>query len=200
MELFLEALRRVYLPSSRRSLLAFRRSPCPRKASVLVPFLVGERGLELLFTLRASGLWRHGGQLSFPGGRMERGESPLECALREAFEEVGMVPEAVAFLGYMRPHRTYTSGYLVLPVLARVDSSVQGSFRPNPLEVSRLLPFPLRELLRLEPSIRPFRSGDEVGFFPEYDLGGFRLWGATARIVFDLLYRAKRRGMDRWAW
>jgi len=198
LEPFLEALRRVYLLSSGRSLTAFRRSPSPRKAAVLVPFLPRDGSLDLLFTLRAQGLGLHGGQLSFPGGRLERGESPLGCALRESEEEIGLRPEAVSFLGYMRPHRTYVSGYLVLPVLARVEVSSQGSFELNPSEVSRLVLFPLGRLLELEPRIKPFRFGEELGFYPEYSLDGLRLWGATARMVYELCARARRRGMDRW--
>ncbi|HFE45701.1 MAG TPA: CoA pyrophosphatase [Nannocystis exedens] len=168
--------------------------PTPlRFAAVLAPLLPAIDALEgprLLLIERAQSLRKHAGQLALPGGKPEPGDNDLlDTALREAEEEVGLHREGVAVLGRLAPVPT-PSGYMIIPYVARVlDDWAPGPVDQN--EVAATLTPSLR--LLSDPNGYVFRgSADWRGQY--YELHEFTihnppLWGATARIVFDLLRR-----------
>jgi 8-oxo-dGTP pyrophosphatase MutT (NUDIX family) len=156
-----------------------------RRSAVLVPLSVDAHGaLHALFTRRVATLKAHAGQVSFPGGGIGEGETPIEAALREAEEEVGLSPASVEVLGLLHDVETST-GFVLTPIVARVPHD-DSTLLPNPGEVARAFRAPLAELAtRLE--LRAMeRAGKrlQVPFFP---FDGELIWGATGRVVLDLL-------------
>lgn len=161
-------------------------APGSRPASVLVPFY--EQGGEawLLFLKRREGQYAHAGQVAFPGGKREPGESALACALREAREEVGLDPKDAQVLGELDDFDTVVSRFHVRPVVAVVPSTYP--FRPDPREVERLIHIPLARLL--DPSI--FRAEEREAHGRKwpvyyYTAGPDVVWGVTAGMLTPLL-------------
>ena len=159
-------------------------------AAVLVPIIM-EPDPRILLTRRADHLRSHGGQVSFPGGRIDPEDaSPEAAALREAWEEVALDPAAVEVIGRLPQHETGT-GFLVTPVVGLVAPGV--ALRPAATEVAALLSLPLG--LLLDPS-QPTRSrvklkgGDwrDVWVWPHDD---HHIWGATAAILVSLARRLR---------
>jgi 8-oxo-dGTP pyrophosphatase MutT (NUDIX family) len=161
----------------------------PRPAAVLIPLLWENDGWQLLFTRRNADLPEHSGQVAFPGGRADPGDtSPEQTALREAEEEIGIDPEDVRILGRLHDYLTITN-YRVTPVVGVIPW-------PYPLrlaneEVSRAFTIPLdwladpanhEERQRRLPSPH---SPVFVIYFEPYD--GEVLWGASARFTLALL-------------
>ncbi|MCJ2036565.1 CoA pyrophosphatase [Methylobacterium sp. J-068] len=156
-----------------------------RRAAVLVPVVPRGDGLRVLFTVRASHLRDHSGQIAFPGGKIDPGDAtPAEAALREAQEEVGLMAESIRVLGYLDPYLSAT-GFLVLPVLGLVDPAARLSV--NPQEVAATFEAPLIHLLdrserRIEQAV--WRGRQRRYYAITY--GEFRIWGVTAGIVNNL--------------
>src|SRR3546814_9970298 len=117
----------------------------PRPAAVLVP-LVGRGGsVQVVLTRRTDALRHHGGQVSFPGGGIEsRDNGPLAAALREAHEEIGLVPAAVSPLGFLDPFLT-VSAFHVFPLVARIDP--EAAFPAVPGQAAEAYELPLDFLL-----------------------------------------------------
>ncbi len=165
-----------------------------RLAAVLCPVLRAGDGDRVLLVARPHGLTQHGGQLAFPGGMRDGEETPLETALRECREEIGVPAAAIAVLGGLPP-RESSSGILVHCVVARVEPV---PFAPDPREVDRVLTVPLAELhdesrwhQRLPP---PGATGRQPRLSPHFAFGDELLWGLTARFVRDLLDRLRAPG------
>jgi 8-oxo-dGTP pyrophosphatase MutT (NUDIX family) len=159
-----------------------------RAAAVLLPIVV-EPGVpeRLLFTLRHDGLSTHAGQISFPGGKREADDvDAAACAVRETREELGIEPAAVEVLGQLDDVPTPT-GFLITPVVASVRGPLH--LTPSAGEVAEVLDVRLDELARPEThradGTRELRG--IVYVMHEYHLGGHRIWGATARMVHELL-------------
>lgn len=165
-----------------RELLERRRSP----AAVLLGLIERPAGLTLLFTERSPDLKDHPGQVSFPGGRIEKGDDgPVAAAIREAEEEVGLARRLVTVAGCLDDLLTVT-GFLVTPVVAFVDSA----YRPmaDGREVAEVFEVPLKYLLD-ERNIRSThreRLGTRIRVY-EIDYEGHRIWGATASILVQFL-------------
>jgi 8-oxo-dGTP pyrophosphatase MutT (NUDIX family) len=152
-----------------------------RLASVLVPIL--DPG-SILFTKRTEGLPRHPGEISFPGGiRHEDDAAPVNTALRETEEELGIAPDAVEILGALPPVHTFVSGILIVPFVGLLKDPV---LRPNPGEIAEVLSYPLEALVAAESEVEwQLEGGIYRGH--AYDMGTHTIWGATARILHNLL-------------
>jgi len=168
---------------SRRYLHLVPENPTP--AAVLVPIV--DRGTELsvLLTERAPGLRLHAGQISFPGGRLEPlDRGPVEAALRETHEEIGLAPEQVEVLGLL-PDHLIISGYRVTPVVGFV--TLDAPLTLDPSEVARVFEIPLAFVLdtgNLRLRERPI--GADVVEVYDIPYGGRNIWGATAGMLITL--------------
>ncbi len=140
----------------------------------------------LVLTERRHDLRRHAGEVSFPGGRADPGESAVECALREAHEEIGLDPEVVEVVGALPPTSTVVTSYRVIPVVAKIPAGRAHVL--SPLEVERVIELRLDELrdgFGMRRLIRrgvPFRT-------PTFEVDDVFVWGATARMLQVLLER-----------
>ncbi len=153
------------------------------EAAVLVP-LVAWPEPTVLLTLRAATLASHAGQVSFPGGRMEPGETPEEAALREAEEEVGLDRALPQVLGRLPPILTGT-GYLVTPVVALLAPPL--ALRHDPAEVAEPFEYSLAQLL--DPMAPQRRSQEFRGRMREFWVWPHErhyIWGATASMLVTL--------------
>jgi 8-oxo-dGTP pyrophosphatase MutT (NUDIX family) len=163
-----------------------------RDSAVLVAAFEEDGEARLVLTRRADTLRRHRGEVAFPGGRLEPGESPLAAALREAHEEVGLDPRAVSPLGWLSPIVTFASGSIIRPYVATLKG--RPTLRAQPEEVERCFDVAIRELLddrvfHEERWRRPSpRAGSSDGTFPIFffEVAGETIWGATARILTEL--------------
>lgn len=158
-----------------------------RRAAVLAALRPGEDGDDLLLVVRPLTMPNHPGQIAFPGGMAMPGETPLDTALREAHEEVGLPAHAVLPLGTLPP-RCSSSQIHVHCVVARIAAV---PLRHDPREVEALLTVPLRQLRDetrwSERTPPPDARGRQPPTSPHYALGERWLWGLTARFVRDLL-------------
>jgi 8-oxo-dGTP pyrophosphatase MutT (NUDIX family) len=159
------------------------------EAAVLLPLYGCPDDPGLVFTERRADLRRHAGEISFPGGRRDDGDPDLATtALREAEEEIGLDPAAVELGEALPPTKTFATGYLVHPFVGRIDHPRELRLRPNPAEVETILTFSL-DLLREGYAMRRLvRHGVPI-HTPTYEVEGHLIWGATARILSDLLDR-----------
>lgn len=155
----------------------------PRAAAVLIG--VTERPEPtVILTQRTAALRAHAGQIAFPGGRIEEGEGPVEAALREAREEIGLDPETVAPVAFLDAYRT-TTGYRVVPVLATVRPPV--SYVPDPAEVDEVFEVPLAFVM--DPANHRTDSREWKGMMRRYHaipFGPHYIWGVTAGILKNL--------------
>jgi 8-oxo-dGTP pyrophosphatase MutT (NUDIX family) len=159
-------------------------------AGVLVP-LVETPGPSLLFTLRSDLVLHHKGEISFPGG-VRHGEDPdlVTTALRETEEELGISPSAVEVLGTLPPVHTMVSGYVIVPFVGRLAEL--PPLTPSPIEVAEVLQFDLGRLAKVE---REVVSGTGRSWHA-YELDGALVWGATGRVLHQLLEVLRAEG---WA-
>lgn len=157
-----------------------------REAAVLVPLTVRAGVPVVIVTRRPDTLRRHAGQISFPGGvRDPQDMTPLHTALRELEEEVGVRSEQVQILGMLDEIPTITE-FRVVPFVGRVEP--ETVFHPNPAEIAEVIEVPLSALLepaRQRVEKRFIRGAERDIYFFEY--AGHTIWGATARIVRNLL-------------
>lgn len=162
--------------------------PNYRKAAVLVALTL-EQNPCVLLTVRSSTLSTHAGQISFPGGRLETGETVLEAALREAWEEVGLRSSEVTVLGLLDD--TFTpAGFQVTPILALIpaDSTLELNS-----EVQQILWVPLEDLRNLQVErlerVGPDGKRHNIYRYLWTDSSGLEhdIWGMTARVLYGLL-------------
>ncbi len=153
-------------------------------AAVLVPIVAHPDEPSVLLTLRSPRLSSHAGQVSFPGGRMDAGETPEAAAVREAAEEVGLDPRLPELIGRLPEHLTGT-GYRVTPVVALLLPPLALS--PNPDEVAEAFELPLSTVL--DPAAPERRSAEFRGRRREFWVWPHErhyIWGATAAILVNL--------------
>ncbi|WP_325199296.1 NUDIX hydrolase [Oscillibacter sp.] len=177
-----------------------------RSYAVLCPLIEGEGGLRLLFEVRSS-LVSQGGEVCFPGGRMESGETPQDCALRETEEELSIPRREVTLLGtpdFICNQRDF----LLRPVLGLVSPAGLRSLRPSPAEVAEVFTVPLAFFRETAPDLRRYELVPQVPEdFPYGPVGiprnypwshgrvevpiwryeGHVIWGMTARLVREII-------------
>jgi 8-oxo-dGTP pyrophosphatase MutT (NUDIX family) len=157
-----------------------------REAAVLVPLVVEPDATRLVFTLRPDSLPTHAGQISFPGGKRDPDDCDAEaCALREAREELGIDTGPADVLGLLDDVPTPT-GFMITPVVARLPGPLLLS--PSEIEVAEVFTPSLDELARPE---RHAMKGRVTFLGVEYEMHEYqwnqhRIWGATARMVYQL--------------
>ena len=164
------------------------RSIRPSSASVLIPITAREGEAHVILTRRTTTVKHHAGQISFPGGRMEEQDrEPEATALREAQEEIGLDPANVEILGSGPLHETAT-GFLIAPIVGRVISDFQPVLQEE--EVAEVFDVPLRFLTELDNyRIESREWSGTRRYFYVIDFRSYRIWGATARILFGLAER-----------
>jgi 8-oxo-dGTP pyrophosphatase MutT (NUDIX family) len=156
-------------------------------SAVLVPlFCDGAGDLHAVFTKRREDLKRHAGEISFPGGRRDAGETLVQTALREAHEEVGLPAEAVEIVGALAPVGTFVTNYRIYPFVGLIEHGFEWIVQET--EVAQVLEFRVEDLLAGHSLKRLVRRG--MAFKTDvYEVGGHMVWGATARILGDFLFR-----------
>ncbi|MEZ5532444.1 MAG: CoA pyrophosphatase [Steroidobacteraceae bacterium] len=166
----------------------------PIPAAVLVPLIDHAQGLTVLLTQRAERLKNHAGQISFPGGRIEASDrSPLDAALREAHEEIGLDAGRVHPIGYLPDHLIIT-GYRVTPVVAFVDPGF--ALRLDEGEVTEAFEVPLAHVFDIHNHVpRARRIGDREVRLYDIPWEHRHIWGATAGMLITL-YDVVTGGLD----
>ena len=156
-------------------------------AAVLVPLYLERDRLHAVFTKRRDDLRRHAGEISFPGGRYDEGERDLiATALREAHEEIGLPAEAVDLVGALTPTPTIATGYAIYPFVGMIEAGL--TWKLSAREVAEVLELPLSDVSAGYKRQRLIRRGIPI-LTDTYVVGDHLIWGATARILGDLLER-----------
>ena len=156
------------------------------QGAVLILLYPRDGETHTVFILRPQTVVHHKGQIAFPGGQIEDGETPAEAAVREAREEIGVDPDRVRILGGLTPLYIVPSRYCIHPFVAVTD--VTPTFLAQPGEVDEIIEAPLAE----------FRAGrnrrTETWTFdlgprrvPYYAVGAHKIWGATAMVLSEFL-------------
>jgi 8-oxo-dGTP pyrophosphatase MutT (NUDIX family) len=165
--------------------------PGLRDAAVLVPIVVHEAGASMILTRRSATLRKHTGQVAFPGGAIDPEDAgPVDAALREAEEEIGLPRALPEPLGVMPDYIT-GSGYRIRPVVALVPPGI--AMTPNPDEVEEAFEVPFAHLMDPANHVRSSREwmGGER-FYYEMPFHGHHIWGVTAGIIrafYERVYR-----------
>ncbi|HEX2455062.1 MAG TPA: CoA pyrophosphatase [Vicinamibacterales bacterium] len=157
-----------------------------RRAAVLVLLYPLDNDVAVPLTVRASGLARHAGQISLPGGAADEGETLAQAALRETSEEIGVDPATVRVLGELTPVHVLVSGFTLHPVVGVTDE--RPAFIAAPGEVDEIVEVPvadLRDASRIRRGTR-VREGVAVEY-PYFDLRGHQVWGATAMVLGEFI-------------
>ncbi len=159
----------------------------PKPAAVLVPIITRPQGLSVLLTQRTETLSNHAGQIAFPGGRIDQGETAVAAALREAREEVSLASEYVEPLGFLDGYLTVT-GYVVKPVVALVSEGHTVSRQQS--EVADVFEVPFDFLMdkgNLRIDSRDFKGVQRRYYV--FPFGERYIWGATAGMIKSLYDR-----------
>ncbi len=159
-----------------------------RQAAVLIPLFRYKDEYKILFTKRTNRVEDHKGQISFPGGSVdEEDDSFEETALREAYEEVGLLRKDVKVLGRTDDSLTVASNFIIHPIVGFVPYPYP--FKINPLEVKRLIEVPFKvfaeDYLNHKDSVGEYEGGQYEGTV--YSYRGDVIWGASARIMENFL-------------
>jgi 8-oxo-dGTP pyrophosphatase MutT (NUDIX family) len=164
-----------------------------KPAAVLCPIVMHPDGETMLLTRRSETLRKHTGQIAFPGGRCDPGETHVEAALREAEEEIGLARDFVEVAGRLTPYETVT-GYVVTPIVGFVTPGF--SLTLNPHEVAEAFEVPFSFLMDETNHLRQYREpmgGGQKRYFYAMPFEDYYIWGATAGMLrgfHDRLARA----------
>ena len=154
-------------------------------AAVLIPLILREEGITMLFTQRATNLSNHPGQISFPGGQVEpTDDAPKETALRETEEEVGIHRRHIKIIGQLANYWTRT-GFSVTPIVGLITPPFDITL--NPQEVDQIFEAPLKFLMDPNNHKRHSRMYKKsMRHFYAITYKDFYIWGATAGMLIDL--------------
>jgi 8-oxo-dGTP pyrophosphatase MutT (NUDIX family) len=160
-----------------------------RPSAVLVGLFESQHGVEAILTRRSQELSNHRGEISFPGGRIEKDESVVDAALRETQEEIGLPPSDARIVGELNSMSTHVSNSHIVPIVASYSSP--PNLQTTNSEVDRVFSVPLLELTRSD----TFNQEHWVFSDREFQINFFYLddetiWGATARILFQVMMLA----------
>ena len=160
-----------------------------RPSAVLVGLFESSSGVEAILTRRSQNLTNHRGEISFPGGRLDAGESVLQAALRETQEEIGLNPEDVEFVGELNSMATVVSNSHIVPIVGRYRTRPKLNAVND--EVDRVFSVPLSELVRTDTYSQEHWIFDDREFqINFFYLDDETIWGATARILFQVMMLA----------
>jgi 8-oxo-dGTP pyrophosphatase MutT (NUDIX family) len=158
-------------------------------AAVLVPLYEHHGDIHAVFTRRREDLRRHAGEISFPGGRQDTPEEDLRVtATREACEEIGLPPDEVEIIGALQPTSTMVTGYSIYPFVGVISAGRRWELSPQ--EVAEVLELSFGDLRAGHARQRLLRRGLPIRT-DTYTVDGNLIWGATARILSDLLERVR---------
>jgi 8-oxo-dGTP pyrophosphatase MutT (NUDIX family) len=188
---FARATRRLHAPSARPEGLAGDHVLNPdlalgdipyREAAVLIPVVAREPAASIILTQRTGHLSSHAGQIAFPGGKIEPGDTDaVAAAIRETGEEIGLDRDAITIVGQLDPYLSRT-GYRIVPVLARVEPAYRLVLNVN--EVAEAFEVPLPFLMTPANHQRATRTFDgRERYFYEMPFGERYIWGVTAGII-----------------
>jgi len=155
------------------------------EASVLIPILTFKKDLEILLTKRSNNLKNHPGQIAFPGGKKDQiDSSPIETALRETQEEVGLNPKNVEIIASLPSHKTAT-GFVIKPYLGLINQPFSETLRQG--EVDEIFTVPYEYILNEKNfSIHTRKWNGSQRSYYVVPYGPYYIWGATARILLNL--------------
>jgi len=153
-------------------------------AAVLVPLYWDGGEPVAVFTERHADLRKHAGEISFPGGRQDPGETLAHTALREAYEEIGLHPDDVRVLGALPPLGTFSSNFRIHPYVGVLPGRQEWALSER--EVAQVLEYRLTDLAAAHTSERLWSKGVPVRT-STFRMGDQLIWGATARILHDFL-------------
>jgi len=160
-----------------------------RPSAVLVGLFESSSGVEAILTRRSQNLTNHRGEISFPGGRLDAGESVLQAALRETQEEIGLSPEDVEVVGELNSMATVVSNSHIVPIVGRYRTPPKLHAVND--EVDRVFSVPLSELVRTDTYSQEHWIFDDREFqINFFYLDDETIWGATARILFQVMMLA----------
>jgi 8-oxo-dGTP pyrophosphatase MutT (NUDIX family) len=155
-----------------------------RPAGVLIVLYPHPGALHFLLTRRTEDVEKHKGQISLPGGAQEGGESLLDTALRETFEEVGVVVDPASVIGQLSPLFIPPSHFLITPYVAVLPE--RPPFVPMAREVAELIEVPVASLL--DPTVvrqETWTLRDMEVEVPFFQIGPYKVWGATAMVLSE---------------
>jgi len=184
-----------------------------KRYAVLCPLVEKPDGLHILLEVRAAGL-KQAGEVCFPGGRAEHGESPEDCALRETFEELSVPPAEIEVIG-KTDFLCQPGVSLLQPVIGLLSPAGFAAVRPSETEVAEVFTVPLDFFLTTPPALhsyelraqvpedfpygdvgisRDYRWSGGRAEVPVWHYGGHVIWGLTARILLDIVRRLNADG------
>ncbi len=164
-------------------------APGDRLAAVLVPLVLSPEP-ALVFTVRGAALSRHPGEISFPGGLLDPGETFAAAALREAHEEIGLDPTLPELLGALPPVHTHVSGILVVPFVGLLAG--QPALTVSDAEIAEVLTFAVARLAAAEAPMELARPEGGIWRGWSYELDGYTVWGVTGWMLHALLELLRR--------